>query len=1622
MKRILSLLLVLTLCLGMLPANVWAEAAEEATEYVETTEETEETEGTTLPAEPEETEPAEEESAEEEPEVVETEAADGPETVETVTLEPVTEVWINPEYRDLFSEADIGASDISGFEGEGTPCSSPEEVIEALREGLVNRQENPTATLVTTRAYHEETRFLTDIQDSLFDHTGAPKEGDYLRRDIGYSEITMGISGTTQDGVTTWTYTFILTDVNYFTTAAQEREMDQEVSRVLSSLALDGKSQKEKIDAIYNYLIRNVKYVSDAELADESNVIKYSSYAALVRHNAVCQGFAGAFYRLCLESGIDSRIVSSDAMNHAWNIVELGGSYYHLDATWDINWPNAPKYYLKGTTYWKAEHRSSTTGDISELGDQFADGSFAAAYPVPEGDYGENTSTYYVTIVYTKIGNVVAYATAELTLKEITDLKMSNASNAKQILAKTSGASVDDDKIIDAYRGSMNTCFSYMAIIGNEIEIGVTKNLSNSATADSDTATVTVVDGSLTDTRELTVGKSYFDYDLVLGNNKKILASVRITYEVNGKTYTRTAKKGDSDAKVQAYDTQVELLWDAKQVTINFYRNIANGAEQVSAMTIRDGEIIECLPKLDGEKIDWYMEDGTLLETGRAYDFPSTTVRAFPTPLGDCGENLKWMLERDSGYLTISGTGDMWNFSGDAPWIEFQDEIRSLRIKHGVNSIGNWAFYGCGFTGTLDLPATVRTVGYSAFQGCTGITDLNFSDGLETIGAEAFAGCTGIQGELNLPNSVSIVDDYAFYGCENIRGNAYLSADLKRVGTGAFSGTDIDSFSVSEDNTSFVSVEGILFTIDEETLLMVPCGMTGKVEIPIGTRTVASNAFIGCDRITSLLIRDGRLSRFESGAFDGCSGLTDVYYNGSLAQWQAIQGHEQLDDKNIHTTAESYIISFDGNGAEIGSMKNLEATVDAAVTLPEASFINPGYTFTSWNTQANGKGESYQPGDQVKNLAESGTVTLYAQWRPSTYTAIFLPGADDCKGSVKDMPNLVNGKSYVFPKCGYTRTGYQFAGWGVERADDLIWNAGDKLKMTRVEEGYVAEFVARWTPITYTVRFNANKGTGKMLDQKGIPYDESTTLSPCTFTRTGYRFLGWNTKANGIGETVDEALNLTATNKGTVTLYAQWEGEPYDVTFHFGEEIRTQTLHYGTAEALAGNPFENPGYTFKCWTTLESGKGKSYKDGAKVTSLSSGEDVDLYAQWTANKYTVVFHSNLTKDTTKKQTLTYDGKETALTANGFSWKGHAFQGWAEAEDAAEPEYTNKGKVRNLTTEKTVDLYAVWKVNEYTVVFDPNGADGEEVAQDMTYDVPAELEANRFERTGYTFSGWATTAKGKAVYTDGKEVKNLTDKDGVAVRLYAVWSPTTYTVSFEPGAGSTGTMKPMKMIYGKTYTLTGVSFKRANYTFAGWRDAETGETYANKAKVSDLSADGGTVTLVAQWKPTEYAITYRNVTAMEQEKLPKSFNVLSEGFPKEPSRPGCEFVGWFLDSGCKKPFTGFENIAKPGKLTLYPKWVGTPSKYTIHFDPGAEDVTGKMADKKNLVCGKDYTLANNAFKRSGWQFAGWEIGGVTLGNKAKFSNLPAYLKDFVSGGTVTLTAKWVQPGDGGDIPLK
>ena len=74
-------------------------------------------------------------------------------------------------------------------------------------------------------------------------------------------------------------------------------------------------------------------------LNDPNYTLKFSAYAALINKTSVCQGYATLFYRLALEAGLDARVIAGVAGggNHAWNIVKIGKTYYHLDATFDLS-------------------------------------------------------------------------------------------------------------------------------------------------------------------------------------------------------------------------------------------------------------------------------------------------------------------------------------------------------------------------------------------------------------------------------------------------------------------------------------------------------------------------------------------------------------------------------------------------------------------------------------------------------------------------------------------------------------------------------------------------------------------------------------------------------------------------------------------------------------------------------------------------------------------------------------------------------------------------------------------------------------------------------------------------------------------------------------------------------------------------------------------------------------------------------------------------------------------------------------------------------------------------------------------------------------------------------------
>lgn len=139
-----------------------------------------------------------------------------------------------------------------------------------------------------------------------------------------------------------------------------------------------------------------------------------------------------------------------------------------------------------------------------------------------------------------------------------------------------------------------------------------------------------------------------------------------------------------------------------------------------------------------------------------------------------------------------------------------------------------------------------------------------------------------------------------------------------------------------------------------------------------------------------------------------------------------------------HWLPNSYTVAFDGNGSTDGTMANEPMTYDTANALTANAFTRKGYTFSGWNTKADGSGTPYADKASVKNLAESGTVTLYAQWMANTYTVTIptaitysnMPTGDvdvtntydisvDCKtGSFGDIIEVASTPSPMVSKSG----------------------------------------------------------------------------------------------------------------------------------------------------------------------------------------------------------------------------------------------------------------------------------------------------------------------------------------------------------------------------------------------------------------------------------------------------------------------------------------------------------------------------------------------------------------------------------------------------------------------------
>jgi len=303
--------------------------------------------------------------------------------------------------------------------------------------------------------------------------------------------------------------------------------------------------------------------------------------------------------------------------------------------------------------------------------------------------------------------------------------------------------------------------------------------------------------------------------------------------------------------------------------------------------------------------------------------------------------------------------------------------------------------------------------------------------------------------------------------------------------------------------------------------------------------------------------------------------------------------------------------------------------------------------------------------------------------------------------------------------------------------------------------------------VNHTVTFNANDGSGSVSSQT-IQEGATANLTANTFTRTGHTFSGWATAPGGsAADYADGAAYVMGS--ADVILYAVWTALPassYAITFNANGgsgSMGSQTVLEGATATLATNAFTKADHTFAGWATAAGGT-VDYVDGASYTMGSS--NVTLYAVWAAITHTITFNANGGSGSMSNQTVAQN-TSVNLTSNTFTRTGHTFAGWATTA-AGNVAYADQGSYTMGSS--NVTLYAVWAAVTHTITFNANDGDGGSMSdQTIAQGASANLNANAFTRTGYTFAGWDDDSDGVVDYADGA-LYTMGNSD---VTLDAVW---------------------------------------------------------------------------------------------------------------------------------------------------------------------------------------------------------------------------------------------------------
>lgn len=697
---------------------------------------------------------------------------------------------------------------------------------------------------------------------------------------------------------------------------------------------------------------------------------------------------------------------------------------------------------------------------------------------------------------------------------------------------------------------------------------------------------------------------------------------------------------------------------------------------------------------------------------------------------------------------------------------------------------------------------------------------------------------------------------------------------------------------------------------------------------------------------------------------------------------------------------QAYAVLYNANGGS-GSMSdpNSPYAPGSNVTVLGNSFTRTGYTFTGWNTSAEGDGTPYAAGATITSIAAN--VTLYAQWSENlTTVTININTAGAGTLTVDDAPftpgnTTTAGVATTHSVAAVPYPGYRTSAtlW-TKNNSNISWTSATANPNTITGGGTAGTSTTLTGNFTQTYAYlqgrmtiytTVARSTKKHIASSEGGWDESSNRMKMDYDGTNHRFY----------------LHTYMTPK---ELSTEQSGNEQYFWFKTSTSSSSDDTNPIVHRPSTGRTLTAVGTGNKKATETSTGTNSIWFDNTSTTNGYAIIYFDEAGVWYELEHSLVYNVNGGSGTVPSTTCHLNGTNaTAGSGSSISKSQYSFAGWNTEQYITG---TNYAAGASVPMSANTTLYAKWT---RSITLDQNGATTNgSTSVTATYNCATLPAITAPEKTGYTFGGWYTVNNGtgsEVINSSGAlqaSKSNWTDANSrftntqSSATLYAKWTQ-TITLNANTSNHGSGSNKTATVILNATalssitHTSAATGYHLVGYytdATGGTKVLEADGTFASSTVTDYITSSkwtkAGATTLYAHYEANTYTIAFdpnddnyvgtaTGTTASINATYGTSYTLTTNGF----SREGYTFYRWTQNAdGSGTSYTngqtGVSNLTSTNgaTVTLYAKWTG--KTYTVSFNPRG-GTCGTAS--KSVTMGATYGTLPAVTPPTGYVFDGW-----------------------------------------------